>query len=124
MSFIYGSASGGGGGSSFTWNAVSGTTQAMAVNNGYIPNNVALTTLTLPATAAVGDVVRVAGKGSGLWTIAQNAGQTIHFGASNTTTGVGGSLTALNRYDSIELVCITANSDWTVISVIGNLTVV
>jgi len=106
----------GGGSGGLTWNAVAGTSQAMAVNNGYIPNNAALTTLTLPATAAVGDVVRVAGKGTGLWTIAQNAGQLIHFGSITSTLGVTGSLSAILRYDCVELLCVTANNEWVVVS--------
>ena len=109
---------------SVSWNEVLGITQAMLVDNGYVANNVALVTLTLPVIAGFGDQIRVAGKGAGLWRIAQNAGQTIHFGASNTTPGAGGSLTAINRYDCVELLCTTANTDWTVLSVQGNLTVV
>lgn len=31
----------------------------MSVNNGYIANNASLVTLTLPTTAAVGDIVEV-----------------------------------------------------------------
>lgn len=112
------------GGSSFTWNEVTGTSQAMAISNGYIANNAALVTLTLPATAAVGSVVRVAGKGTGLWRIAQNAGNMIHFLGSNTTLGAGGYLEATVRYDAVELVCITANLEWAVISAVGNITIV
>lgn len=110
--------------SGFTWTEVTGTSQAMAVNNGYILNNVGLVTATLPATAAVGDVVRIAGKGAGGWLLAQNASQTIFFGSSTTTPGVGGSLASTNRRDCIELICVTANNDWDVLSVQGNLTVV
>lgn len=106
-----------------SWTEVTGTTQAIAVDSGYIANNVGLVTLTLPAVAVVGDSVRVGGKGTGLWRIAQNAGQTIHFGTSDTTTGVAGSLTAIARYDAIELVCITANTNFLVISSIGNITI-
>ena len=112
------------GGSGFTWTEVTGTSQAMAVNNGYIANNAGLVTLTLPATAAVGDVVRVTGKGAGGWLIAQNSGQTIYFGTSTTTPGVGGSLASTQRRDGVELVCVTANNDWNVLSAQGNLTVV
>jgi len=107
-----------------TWTEVTGTSANMAVDNGYIANNVGLVTLTLPAVAAVGDGVRVAGKGSGLWSIAQNAGQTIFFGAASTTTGVLGSLDAIAQYDCVELLCITANNDWVVISSVGNLSAV
>lgn len=105
-----------GGGSGYTWTEVTGTSQNMAVNNGYIANNVALVTLTLPATASVGDTIILQGKGTGLYRIAQNAGQTIHFGSSDTSTGAGGSLTATNRYDSIELICIVANTDFAVLT--------
>ncbi len=109
---------------SFPWTEVTGTSAGMAVNNGYIANNAGLVTLTIPTTAAIGDIVRVTGKGAGGWLIAQNAGETIYFGASTTTTGVGGSLASTLARDGIELVCVTANNDWNVLSVQGNLTVV
>jgi hypothetical protein len=109
---------------SILWVEVTGTTQSMAVDTGYIANNAALVTLTLPAVALVGDRVRVAGKGAGLWRIAQNALQVIHFGATDSTIGVGGSVTAILRYDCVELLCITDNTDWVVLSSVGNLTVV
>lgn len=111
-------------GSGISWNEVLLTSANMAVNNGYVANNVALVTLTLPAVSAFGDVIQVVGKGTGLWSIAQNAGQTIHFGALDTTPGVGGSLASILRYDAVELLCTTANLDFTVISSLGNLTVV
>lgn len=105
-----------GGGSGYSWNEITGTSESMAVNNGYIANNASLVTLTLPASATVGDTITTQGKGSGLYRIAQNAGQTIHFGASDTTTGTGGYIEATNRYDSIELICITANDEWAVLT--------
>jgi len=110
--------------SGFTWNNVTGTSAAMAVNNGYIANNAGLVTLTLPATAAVGSVIAVAGSGAGGWKIAQNSGQTIHFGNVNTTTGSGGSLASSLRYDSVSVVCNVANTDFVVTSSIGNITYV
>lgn len=106
------------------WTEVTGTSQNMAVNNGYIANNAALVTCTLPATASVGDAVRVVGKGAGLWKIGQNAGQTIRFLGSSTTTGAGGSVTATTQYQSIELICITANTDWEIQTLTGSLTIV
>lgn len=114
----------GGGSGGLTWNEVTGTSQAMAVDNGYIANNAGLVTLTLPATAALGSVIRVAGKGAGLWSIAQNAGQTIHFGSLDTTTGATGHLDSILQYDCVELLCVTANTEFVVISVMGNLTIV
>jgi hypothetical protein len=117
-------AGGGGGGGGITWNTVSGTSQSAAVNNGYITNNASLVTITLPSTASVGDIVEVAGKGAGGWTIAQNSGQVIHMDGVDSTTGTGGSLASTIRYDAVRLLCITANTDWLVLSGIGNLTVV
>jgi hypothetical protein len=106
-----------------TWSEVTGTSQAMAVNTGYILNNAGLVTATLPSTAAVGDVIRVTGKGAGGWRIAQNAGQTIYFGSSTTTTGATGRLDSTATRDTVELVCVTANNDFNVISSIGNITI-
>ena len=105
------------------WNEITGVSANMAISNGYIANNVALVTLTLPAVAALGSVIEVCGKGSGGWSIAQIAGQTIHFGASSTTTGVTGSLSSTLQYDAVRIVCITADTDFVVLSSVGNLTV-
>ncbi len=113
-----------GSGTGLTWSEVTGTSQAGAVNNAYILNNAGLVTLTIPTTAAVGDIVRVVGKGAGGWLIAQNASENINFGNLTTTTGVGGSLASTNRYDCVELVCTVANTTWTVMSSVGNITVV
>jgi hypothetical protein len=114
--------SGTGGG--LTWTDVTGTTQAMAVNNGYTANNAGLVTLTLPAAAVYGSLIAVVGKGAGGWTIAQNSGQTIHFGATNTTSGATGTLSSTKQYDVVFLLCTVLNTDFTVIDSIGNLTVV
>jgi len=100
-----------------TWNDVTSTSLGMAVNNNYLANHATLlVTLTLPAIAAFGSMITIQGYGPGLFTIAQNAGQTIHFGDKDTTTGAGGSITALNRYNSITLLCSVANTDWTVVN--------
>jgi hypothetical protein len=112
----------GGSGGGITWNEVTGTTQAMSVDNGYIANNVALVTLTLPSTAAVGKVIRVVGSGAGLWKVAQNANQYIVSETQTTATGTGGNLLALHRYDCVELLCITENVGWSIISMKGNVT--
>lgn len=100
-------------GSGVAWTEVTGVTQAMAINSGYIASNVALVTLTLPTTSAVGSVIYLVGKGAGGWAVAQNAGQTIHIGSSASTVGVGGSLASTNRYDSVQLVCTVADTEWT-----------
>lgn len=112
-------------GGGLTWTVVTGTTQAAAVNNGYIANNAGLVTVTLPATSAVGDTVAVTGINNATgWRVAQNAGNTIFFGTSTTTAGVGGSLSSTATRDTVYLVCMTANATWNVVTSIGNLTVV
>jgi hypothetical protein len=110
-----------GGGSD--WIEVTAASATMDSDTGYVTNNAGGVVLTLPAVAAFGSVFRVVGKNASGWLIAQNAGQTIHFGTSNTTTGVAGSLQSTAQYDCVELVCITANTDFVVRSSIGNITV-
>ena len=101
-------------GGGITWSTVSGTTQAAAVNNGYFTNNAGVVTVTLPATAAVGAMVAVAGQGAGGWTLAANTGQTIQFG--NTATTTAGSWSSTNQFDTIFVVCQVANTTWQVLS--------
>lgn len=106
-------ASGGGG---MTWTDVTGTSQSMSVNNGYVSNNAGLVTLTLPVSAAFGSTISVVGLGAGGWKIAQNASQLIHLGNSVTTTGTGGSLASSDRYDSITLFCAVADTTFVVLN--------
>jgi len=73
--------------------------------------------------AAVGSVIQVVGKGAGLFKIAQNAGEQIHFYNDSTTSGTGGYIQANQRYENVELVCITDSVEWEVIRSVGNLTV-
>jgi len=106
----------------FGWTVVTGTSQAMLVNNGYIANNAGLVTLTLPATSAVGDEIDVIGMGAGGWLIQCGAGQTIVLGSS--TTSVAGSLASTNAKDSLYIICTVANTEWQVGSAPqGNITV-
>ena len=111
-------------GGSFDWNVVTDATQAMAIQNGYVGNRATTITYTIPTTAAVGSVIELTNIGAGLPVIAQNAGESIHFAASTTTVGVGGSLTAVDQFCSIELVCVVADTDWAVLSSVGNWTIV
>ncbi len=100
-------------GIAFPWTEVTGTSQPMLPNNGYIANNAALVTLALPATAVLGDKLEVIGKGAGGWTISQAASQQIHIGANSTAVGIGGSVSSQNQYDSLTLICTVANTTWT-----------
>ena len=93
-------------------------------NRGVIANRGTLVTLTLPTVCKVGDSFEIVGKGAGKWLVAQNANQSIHWIASTTTVGVGGSLGATNVYDSIKFYCTVANLEFTVSSSSGNITIV
>lgn len=106
------------------WTEVVAAAVNLAVNNNYVMNRATLITATLPAVTAVGDTIKIVGKGLGLYTIAQNAGQTIHYGIADSTPGVGGSVLSMLQYDHIEIICITANTDFTVSEAFGNFTVV
>lgn len=108
------------GGTAFVWNDVSGTTQTAAGNNGYIISNASQTTVTIPATIAEGQVIGIAGKGAAGWILQANTGQTIHYGSSATSSA--GSLTSTNLWDSVQIVCVTANTTFSVITSQGNLT--
>jgi hypothetical protein len=92
------------------WSEIIGTTQLAAVDSGYIPTDVALTSITLPLIAPIGSIINVQGKGAGGWELVANVGQTINLGAA--VTSVGGSLASANQFDNISVVCITANSEW------------
>lgn len=111
-------------GSGVGWTEVTGTTQAMVPDGGYVTNNAGLVTLTLPVTAAFGTGISIIGKGVGGWTIVLNSGQTIQVG-NLATTITSGSVSSTNRYDSIDLICTTANTVWaTDGGAQGNLTIV
>lgn len=112
-------ASGGG----LDWNAVSTTSGTLAISNGYVTQNVALTTLTLPTTAAFGDVIAVTGVGAGGWQIAQNASQYIIFGTLTSTVGTGGYIASTSATNTVFLLCVVADVGFKVIQSMGNLTV-
>jgi hypothetical protein len=111
--------SGGGGG--LTWNDQTTTPVTMTTLNGYIADNAGLVTLNMPATAAVGDTFAIVGKGAGGWLVQMNTGQIANMGSSPTSTA--GSLASTNRYDCVEIVCVTANTTFVVRSSMGNITV-
>lgn len=99
-------------GSGLSWSVVLGATQVMTSNNGYIANNGAGVAFSLPAASAVGDYIAIIGMGAGGWSITQGAGQQVRVGANASTVGAGGSTASSNQYDSIELICVVANTLW------------
>ena len=112
----------GGGGGGITWSVV-GVNTAMAVNTGYFSSSAGTINLTLPAAAALGDVIRISNL-AGNFHIVQGAGQSIRFGDATTVVGAGGSITSTGVGDTLELVCYNANVGFQVLSSMGNLTIV
>jgi len=101
--------------------------QSITVANGYICNKAGLLTLTLPASAAIGDIFEVTGINLAAgWKVGQNANQQVFFGNQSTTVGVGGSLASTAIRDSIKAVCVVsgASTVWNILTSIGNITVV
>lgn len=106
-------------GGGITWQAVT-TNTTLVKANGYFSNNTNVI-FTLPATAAVGDTFRISNIGTG-FTVAQNASQSIRLGNVVSTTGTGGSVVSTTLGDSIEIVCSVANTEFQIVSSIGELT--
>lgn len=113
-------------GGRMTWSTLTSDATA-AVNNGYLIKHATPATklvVTLPATAALYSEIEIDGYTAGLWKLAQNSGQTIHFNSIDTTTGTGGYLEATNRYDSVLLRCVVTDTEWMVVRSQGTITIV
>ena len=110
-------------GGGFTWVDATSSTQALAVETGYVTNRGAGVTYTLPATATLGSIIKIVGK-LGLATITPNANQQILIGSSSGAVGVTGTAVANNVGDCIELIAITAGAStvWRADSVVGTWT--
>lgn len=88
--------------------------QTMSQNTTYITNSASLVTLTLPTSPTVGQIIYIAGLGSGGWKVGQNSGQQIIIGSSQTTSGTGGSVSSANATDCMILIA-HSTSVWTTI---------
>ncbi len=86
----------------FAWVDVTGTTQQAVSNSGYLADNAALVTITLPATPAIGDIIKVTGIGAGGWKIVTNAGQFVISKNNGGTPAQTATISGL-QYDAIEL---------------------
>lgn len=99
----------------FPWVVETTTPVTMVTNSGYITNSASLVVLNLPLVSSVGDELSIAGMGTGGWSIHQAAGQSIVIGIVTSTAGISGSVSSQDYRDSMNLVCIVANLQWTVI---------
>ena len=92
---------------------------ALVANNAYICKGAGAVNFVLPPAAAIGDSFKIIGYGN-LWSISQNAMQSITIGVVTSSLGIGGSVTATTVSDNIELVCVTANTEFYEIQIQGN----
>jgi hypothetical protein len=60
-----------------SWFVASGSSSNAQPNKGYLFTNAAQAVLTLPASPALGDIIRISGVSSNGWIVAQNAGQSV-----------------------------------------------
>jgi len=87
----------------------------------YVCNNVSVVPITLPATAPMGSMMGILGKGAGGWTCTAATGDYIHHGSF--VSLAGGAVRSTYYKDTMLLLCITANSDWAIIWTNGNIEV-
>jgi hypothetical protein len=64
-------------GPGITWIEVTDRAIDAQANKGYIANSLSQVVITLPTSAAIGDIIQISGAGAGGWKIAQNAEQVI-----------------------------------------------
>jgi photosystem II stability/assembly factor-like uncharacterized protein len=79
-------------GPGITWIDVTGTSVQAASNQGYLADNAAKVTITLPTAPVLGGIISVTGVGLGGWMIGQNAGQYVR------TTALPGSPPATDHW--------------------------
>ena len=107
--------------SNTVWSRVS-TNTSMVINGGYTcvaPGGNLL--MLLPATAPVGATIQVTLSGATSFTISQPIGVFINFNDFTTTAGPTGNIKTVDtRGSTVELVCITANTEWEVVDSNGN----
>lgn len=112
-----------------TYNTVTASTQALAINNTYRTTYAGLCVMSMPATAAVGSIIRVrAGQSGNTFKITFASGQLAYYGAQNgvsvaTASDGSGYLQSVDPNTTVDLECVVANTTWMVVSNVNNLTV-
>lgn len=105
-----------------TWSTVTGTSQPIVPGSGYVANNAGRITFPLPATAVLGDEVRIVGQGAGGWRISQASGQSIVYGDLASIAGTTGYIESTHGKDCVILHALSA-TQWQVLSAVGILDV-
>lgn len=97
------------------------TPVTMAANTTYIADDASLITFDMPAVAAQGAIFQIVGKGAGGWLVQMNTGQVANL--NSTPTSSAGSLASTNQWNCIKIMCVTANTTFTVMESSGVITV-
>lgn len=109
----------------FAYSVKTGATVAAVAGNGYFCNNATIpVALTLPATAAIGNIIEIIAMNANGWTLAQNALQYVAGVGKTSTIGITGSLASTGIGDTVRLVCNVTDVGFYVVSMVGNVTVV
>jgi hypothetical protein len=108
----------------FAVTPIAGASQAMVSQTTYIANDAALTTLTLPAASAVGDIINVIGSSlnTGGWTVTYGAGQIIWGPAGHSTATTGNAASAGAAAQTMSIMCTIANTTWVIYANSGTIT--
>jgi len=108
-------------GTGLTWSIVTSANNPvnLLANHGYIAKGAGVVNFVLPAASSVGEAFRIVGYGN-LWTLSQNAGQSVTIGFVTSSVGVGGSIVATMISDSLELITVTNNQEFYETGIQGN----
>jgi hypothetical protein len=103
------------------WQTIT-TNQNLQDGYGYIVVSPAgVLNLTLPATSAVGDTVEILLRGGSGFIINQLNNQQIFYLGNTTTLGTAGTIASTLEGDYVKLICVVANTEWSVINVSGSI---
>lgn len=104
------------------WVNQTSDTVTITPDSGYFINNGAVqVVLTLPTTAPFGSMFQIVGYSAGGWKVVENSGQSIIFGIQSTTPTTG-YVQNSNQYDGMTVVCLVADTLFSITSCLGTLT--
>jgi len=105
------------GGGGIQWINQTSSLNPLVVNQGYVANSASTLIFTLPNNAEFGSAISIVGLGSGGWILVPGLGQLIVLGITSSNISVSSS----NQNDAVNLICTVANSQWNIVSSVGNI---
>jgi len=111
-----------------SWNSIwSITTSDVALtawDYWYFANWLVTLNFTLPTTASVWTRIQIVAHNLRWWKIIQNAWQVVYVWATQTTLGSSGYLQSTEVWDSIELICVEADTTWREVDMQWNIIII